>query len=114
MKSAASSYTMIARLRLEEIENVTKHSIDQRGAAGSEAGSGDNENDVDSGPNSFRKKIIEFIRREREKEEGGDGRDEGDEEGDERAWLLVNKGVCEFLFRSVCAYQIRMPSLRII
>ena len=47
------------------------------------------------GPNSFRKKIIEFIRREKEKEEGGDGRDrdegddrdrdKGDEEGDERA-----------------------------
>ena len=95
LKSAASSYTMIGKLRLEEIENVTKHSIDQRGAAGAEAGSGDDENDVDSGPNSFRKKIIEFIRREREKEEGGDGRDrdegddrdrdEGDEEGDERA-----------------------------
>ena len=50
LKSAASAYTMIGKLRLEEIENVTKHSIDQRGAAGSEAGSGDNENDVDSGP----------------------------------------------------------------
>ena len=62
LKSAASSYTMIGKLRIEEIENVTKHSIDQRGAAGSEAGSGDNENDVDSGPNSFRKKIIDFIR----------------------------------------------------
>ena len=94
-KSAASSYTMIAKLRIEEIENVTKHSIDQRGAAGPEAGSGDNENDADSGSASFRKKIIEFIRRERKKEEGGDGRDrdkgddrdrdKGDEEGDERA-----------------------------
>ena len=82
LKSAASSYTMIGKLRIEEIENVTKHSIDQRGAAGSEAGSGDNENDVDSGPNSFRKKIIDFIRRERKKEEGGDGRDR--DEGDDR------------------------------
>ena len=77
---------MIAKLRLEEIENVTKHSIDQRGAAGSEAGSGDDENDADSGPNSFRRKVIEFVRREKEKEkEKKDDDREGDEEGDERA-----------------------------
>ena len=85
-KSTASAYTMIAKLRLEEIENVTKHSIDQRGAAGSEAGSGDDENDADSGPNSFRRKVIEFVRREKEKEkEKKDDDREGDEEGDERA-----------------------------
>ena len=86
LKSAASSYTMIGKLRIEEIENVTKHSIDQRGAAGSEAGSGDDENDADSGPNSFRRKVIEFVRREKEKEkEKKDDDREGDEEGDERA-----------------------------
>ena len=85
-KSTASAYTMIAKLRIEEIENVTKHSIDQRGAAGSEAGSGDDENDADSGPNSFRRKVIEFVRREKEKEkEKKDDDREGDEEGDERA-----------------------------
>ncbi len=96
LKSAASSYTMIGKLRLEEIENVTKHSIDQRGAAGSEAGSGDDENDTDSGSTPFRKKIIDFINRERKKENDDRDRDgEGDDreqdnqdryqEGDERA-----------------------------
>ena len=96
LKSAASSYTMIGKLRIEEIENVTKHSIDQRGSAGSEAGSGDNENDADSGSASFRKKIIDFISRERKKEDDDRDRDgEGDDreqdnqdryqEGDERA-----------------------------
>ena len=68
LKSAASSYTMIARLRLNEIENVTKYSIDQRRAAESEAGSGDDESEAASESTSFRKKIIDFVNREREKE----------------------------------------------
>ena len=67
LKSAASSYTMIARLRLEEIENVTKHAINQREAAESEAGSRDDESEA-AGSTAFRKKIIDFIKREKEKE----------------------------------------------
>ena len=78
LKSAASSYVILAKLRLEEIENVTRYSIDQRGAAGSEAGSGDDESEAASGPNSFRRKIIEFVRREKEKE--GDNRDRDKED----------------------------------